>query len=66
MWIKIPRGDLVNLDRFVAVMYRENKNQTGCMDPDGSTLMLCKGDATGIIARAIQRDQKYLEVNDRE
>lgn len=66
MWIKTSGGELINGDRLAGMVFNPKHNQTVMVMADGSTSKLCKGDARDIIARAIQCDQKYLEVFDYE
>lgn len=65
MWIKTPNGELINLDQMTVIVYRPSSDTTGALTSDGNgTGPICSGNAVEIIAQAIQRDQKYLEVND--
>ena len=67
MWIKTSKGMLINMDNVIALGYNDVKNEIWCASVNGSECgPVCRGDATGVITQAIQRDQKYLEVNDCE
>lgn len=67
MWIKTSNGMLINLDQVIWIDYAHHPNETlayctDCANPE----IICFGDARQVISQAIQRDQKYLEVNDCE
>lgn len=64
MWIKTTKNMLVNIDHVVALVYRANTDTTTCVCSDGSEGPVCSGDAIDSIGQAIERGQKYLEVQD--
>lgn len=66
MWIKTSNGALVNCDHVIAFSYQEKTDKSMITGTDGISVPFCDGDAREIIINAIQRDQKYLEVNDCE